>query len=118
MPLGLSTASEATRASVVVSYTSTRSSSQMQSVRARTASIEGEGRWQFNDRWSAVGFLGTGVAQTRGERFDATEKVASGGVGFRYRLARKFGMDVGMDIARRPGTTAVYLIVGNSWFRP
>ena len=84
----------------------------------RTASIEGEGRWQFDDRWSAVAFAGTGVAKTKRESFSATEKVASGGVGFRYKLARKFGMDVGMDVAHSPGTTAVYLVVGNSWFRP
>ena len=84
----------------------------------KTASIEGEGRWQFDDRWSAVAFVGTGIAQTRREGFSANEKVASGGVGFRYKLARKFGMDVGMDVAHSPGTTAVYLVVGNSWFRP
>ena len=84
----------------------------------KTASIEGEGRWRLEDRWSAVAFVGTGVAQTRRDSFSATEKVSSGGVGFRYTLARKFGMDVGMDVARSPGTTAVYLVVGNSWFRP
>jgi hypothetical protein len=84
----------------------------------KTASIEGEGRWQFDDRWSAVAFVGTGIAQTRREDFSANEKVASGGVGFRYKLARKFGMDVGMDVAHSPGTTAIYLVVGNAWFRP
>ena len=83
-----------------------------------TASIEGEGRWQFNERWSAVGFLGTGAAKTRNDDFSSTEKVTSGGAGLRYKLARKFGMDVGMDVAHSPGTTAIYLIVGNSWFRP
>jgi hypothetical protein len=84
----------------------------------QVASIEGEARWQFQDRWSAVAFLGTGIAQTRRDDFSASEKVASGGVGFRYKVARKFGMDVGMDVAHSPGTTAVYLVVGNSWFRP
>ena len=84
----------------------------------KVASIEGEARWQFEERWSAVAFLGTGIAQTRRDDFSASEKVASGGVGFRYKVARKFGMDVGMDVAHSPGTTAVYLVVGNSWFRP
>jgi hypothetical protein len=27
-------------------------------------------------------------------------------------------MDVGLDVARSSGTTAVYLVVGNAWFRP
>jgi hypothetical protein len=84
----------------------------------KVASIEGEARWQFQERWSAVAFLGTGIAQTRRDDFSASEKVASGGVGFRYKVARRFGMDVGMDVAHSPGTTAVYLVVGNSWFRP
>jgi hypothetical protein len=81
-------------------------------------SIEVEGRWQFDERWSAVAFGGGGSARTRRDEFDATRNVGSGGVGFRYRLARKFGMDVGMDLARSSGTTAVYLVVGNAWFRP
>ena len=43
---------------------------------------------------------------------------AAAALGFRYALARKFGMDAGLDVARSPGTTAVYLLVGNAWFRP
>jgi hypothetical protein len=81
-------------------------------------SAEVEGRWQFAERWSGVAFAGAGSARTRRDEFAATENVGSGGLGFRYRLARKFGMDVGMDVARSPGTTAVYLVVGNAWFRP
>ena len=50
--------------------------------------------------------------------FDATQSVGAGGVGFRYELARKFGMHVGIDVAQSRGTTTVYLQVGNAWFRP
>jgi hypothetical protein len=81
-------------------------------------SVEMEGRWRFAERWTGVAFAGAGSARTRSGAFDATENVASAGAGFRYRLARWFGMDVGMDVARSPGTTAVYLVVGNAWFRP
>ena len=69
-------------------------------------------------RWSGVVFGGAGTARTDRDAFDATQNVGSGGVGFRYALARKFGMDVGLDVARSSGTTAVYLVVGNAWFRP
>ena len=57
---------------------------------------------------------------TRSSRkaFTATQDVASGGLGFRYELARKFGLHAGVDIAYSPGTTAVYFQVGNAWFRP
>ena len=47
-----------------------------------------------------------------------TQNVGSGGVGFRYELARKFGLHAGIDVAASPGTTAVYFVVGNAWFRP
>ena len=84
----------------------------------RMASIEAEVRWQFSGRWSLVGFGGAGATRTSRETFTATQNVGSGGVGFRYELARKFGLHVGMDVAHSPGTTAVYLQIGNAWFRP
>jgi hypothetical protein len=82
------------------------------------ASIEVEARWQFYGRWSVVAFGGAGTARTRRDAFSATQNVGSGGVGFRYEIARKFGMNVGIDVAHSPGTTAVYFQVGNAWFRP
>lgn len=82
------------------------------------AAVELEGRWQFLDRWSSVAFGGAGAARTTRDNLAATQNVGSGGIGVRYRLARKFGLDVGIDVAHSPGTTAVYLVVGNAWFRP
>ena len=86
----------------------------------QTASVEVEARWRVMGRWSGVAFAGGGTTRSAGEHLDAavTQHVGSGGVGVRYELARKFGLDVGIDVARSPGTTAVYLVVGNSWFRP
>jgi hypothetical protein len=81
-------------------------------------SLEVEGRWQFHGRWSAVAFGGAGRAWSRGQRFSSTQDIGAGGAGFRYELARKFGMHVGLDVAHSRGTTAVYFIVGNAWFRP
>jgi hypothetical protein len=82
------------------------------------ASLELEARWQFYGRWSVVGFGGVGSSRSTHGAFDATQTVGAGGVGFRYELASKFGMHVGVDIAQSRGTTAVYLQVGNAWFRP
>ena len=82
------------------------------------ASAELEGRWQFNGRWSVVAFGGAGMTRTSRKAFTATQDVGSGGFGFRYELARKFGLHAGIDIAHSPGTTAVYFQVGNAWFRP
>ncbi|MEJ8815948.1 hypothetical protein WKW77_33145 [Variovorax ureilyticus] len=84
----------------------------------QAASIEVEGRYRFSGRWSGVAFAGAGRTRTTGDGFSGTQNVGSGGFGFRYELARKFGLDVGIDVARSPGTTAIYLVVGNGWFRP
>ena len=83
------------------------------------ASLEAELRWQFYGRWSIVGFGGYGATRTTSrDVFSATRSVGSGGVGFRYELARKFNLHAGLDVAHSAGTTAVYLQVGNAWFRP
>jgi hypothetical protein len=84
----------------------------------RTASAEIEVRWQFYGRWSIVGFGGAGSAHTHRNGLSITQNVGSGGFGFRYELARKFGLHAGIDVAQSPGTTAVYFQVGSAWFRP
>jgi hypothetical protein len=81
--------------------------------------LELEARWQCYGRWSLVPFAGVGA--TRLEHSPSSshgQSVGSGGIGLRYELARKFGLHAGLDVARSPGTTAVYLQVGNAWFRP
>lgn len=82
------------------------------------ASIEVEARWQLYGRWSVVGFGGAGRTWTSTRTGSLTQDVGSGGAGFRYEIARQFGLHVGMDVAASPGTTAVYLVIGNAWFRP
>jgi hypothetical protein len=84
----------------------------------QAASAELELRWQFHERWSVVGFGGAGATRTERRDDVLRQNVASGGVGFRYELARKFGLNAGIDIAHSPGTTAIYFVVGNAWFRP
>ena len=84
----------------------------------QAASVEFEARWQFHGRWSLVAFGGAGKTWTRRENLSFTQDVGSGGAGFRYELASKFGLHAGIDVAASPGTTAVYFVVGNAWFRP
>lgn len=84
----------------------------------QAASAEAELRWQFHGRWSVVGFGGAGATRTSRPDDVLRQSVGSGGFGFRYELAREFGLNAGIDIAHSPGTTAVYFIVGNAWFRP
>ena len=75
-------------------------------------------RWQFYKRFSLVGFVGGGVAWNDFERFDSTETIVTGGTGFRYELARKYGIHMGVDLAFGPDNAAVYIQVGSAWTRP
>ena len=83
-----------------------------------TAQIEAELRWQFWKRVSVVGFVGGGAAWNDFERFASTQTVVTGGTGFRYELARKYGIHVGLDVAFAPDNTAVYVQLGSAWARP
>jgi hypothetical protein len=82
------------------------------------ASAEIEARWQFRVRWSAVVAAGAGTAHSTRPNFSATQDIASGAVGLRYELARKFGLHAGLDVGFSSETTAIYFQVGNAWFRP
>lgn len=83
-----------------------------------TASLEAELRFQFWGRWSLVGFGGGGIAWNDFERVDATQTVVSGGGGFRYELARRYGIHAGVDVAFSRDTAAFYIQVGSAWMRP
>jgi hypothetical protein len=73
---------------------------------------ETEERIDFGRRWSAVVFGGVGT--TAGV---ARPTLAWGaGGGFRYLLARQFGIRAGLDVARGPEEAALYVIFGNAWY--
>ena len=82
------------------------------------AHIEAELRWQFWKRFSLVGFVGGGAAWNDFERFHSTQSVLTGGAGFRYEIAKKQGIHMGLDVAFGPETTAIYVQVGSAWARP
>lgn len=72
-------------------------------------------RWDFRFRWSLVGFVGAGWAENSLSDYSGSEARVAGGLGFRYLLARRLGLRVGLDVARGPEETAIYIIVGNAW---
>jgi hypothetical protein len=84
----------------------------------QVAQIEAELRWQFWGRFSVVGFSGMGAAWNDLERVSNTQKIVTGGFGFRYEIARKYGIHMGIDLAFAPENTAVYIQVGSAWARP
>jgi len=82
-----------------------------------TALIETEQRYDFNLRWSAVGFAGYGKAIEEDESFGDASSVFNIGGGFRYLLARAFKVRTGIDIAFGPDSWGYYIVFGHNWNR-
>ena len=55
------------------------------------AEIEAELRWQLWKRFSLIGFAGVGSAWNDFGKFSNNANIITGGTGFRYELARKYG---------------------------
>jgi hypothetical protein len=82
------------------------------------AEIEAELRWQLWKRFSLIGFVGTGAAWNDLERFSKKTSIVTGGTGFRYELARKYGLHMGVDVAFGPDDPIIYVQFGSAWMRP
>ncbi|HEB96502.1 MAG TPA: glyceraldehyde-3-phosphate dehydrogenase [Sedimenticola thiotaurini] len=82
----------------------------------RIALGELELRWSFRPRWVLVGFGGVARTWFSGKS-GQNGLIDSRGLGFRYLIARKLGLQAGVDIAKGPEDTAFYIVVGSSWLR-
>jgi hypothetical protein len=82
------------------------------------AQVEAEVQWRCWKRFSLVGFAGYGAAWNDFERVDNERTVVTGGAGFRYEIARAYGLHMGLDLAFGPDVTAIYVVVGSAWMRP
>ncbi len=82
-----------------------------------TTLIETEQEITITRRWSVVAFGGYGKAFASYKTFPEGINAWNVGTGFRYLIARLFGMKMGLDIARGPEQWAVYVVVGNAWIR-
>jgi Omp85 superfamily domain len=79
--------------------------------------IETEQRFDLNFRWSAIGFAGYGKTMFEKENFSGGNDVYNIGGGFRYLIARSFGLRTGIDIAKGPDDWGWYLVFGHNWNR-
>jgi hypothetical protein len=78
---------------------------------------EVETRWNVKYRWSLMLFGGAGKAFDEWNAFDQSDWILSYGTGFRYLLARKFKLRVGIDVAHGPDTWAYYIVFGSNWLK-
>ena len=79
------------------------------------AVAETELRWNVSMRWALVGFVGAGRTWGEYDGSSDPEIEVAGGAGFRYLIARRLGLFVGIDVAQGPEEGAVYLQVGSAW---
>ncbi len=78
---------------------------------------EAEFRWDFYKRWSIMFYGGGGKAFNEWSDFGSAEWAYAYGTGFRYLVARKFKLRMGIDIARGPEDFAYYIVFGSKWLK-
>ena len=78
-------------------------------------SIDGEVRWNAWKRWWVVAFAGAGWTADAPGFSKEGESVKAGGIGFRYLIARALGLQVGLDVAKGPEQSAIYVVAGSSF---
>jgi len=84
-------------------------------VGSREAEGEAELRWDLNRRWSLLAFGGAGWTRNTVAEEPSSRTVGAGGAGFRYLLARAFGLRGGLDLAWGPDGGAIYITMGSAW---
>ena len=87
-----------------------------------TAVTEVQLRYEFTPRWSGLIFGGVGKAYGKDPfnpfidtSFSDAKNRYTKGVGFRYMIARKYGLRMGIDIASSQEDEAIYLQFGTAW---
>jgi hypothetical protein len=81
----------------------------------QTYVVETEQRYDFTKRWSGVFFGGLAKAPTEKVDFNESLLVYNYGTGFRYLLARKFKLRVGIDVAWSNSDFGYYIVFGSAW---
>jgi len=78
---------------------------------------ETEWRWDFWRRWSIVGFTGSGWVANEWNELQLDLAKITYGTGFRYFIARAYGMHMGLDFAWGPEEFVWYITLGTAWAR-
>ncbi len=71
--------------------------------------------YEYNLRWEFNVFAGIGKASNDFSDLLDSESRISQGVGFRYLIARRYGFNMGIDIAKGPEENVFYIQAGSAW---
>ncbi|MFA0442670.1 BamA/TamA family outer membrane protein [Vibrio sp. 10N.222.51.C12] len=78
------------------------------------STLQAQAMWHMTSRWTLTGFYGVGSAAEESEAlYEST--VSAYGAGFRYNIARRYGLNVGMDYAISEGEGTLYFQVGTGF---
>lgn len=79
--------------------------------------LESEFSYALDTRWDLIGFVGVADAYGTGSSTFFSDDIAiSGGGGFRYLLARKFGIKAGVDVSYSE-EPSFRIVMGSAWLR-
>lgn len=76
--------------------------------------LQGQLTYSITHRWKVSAFYGEGKAIQQ-ESAEKESKVKAGGVGFRYQIARRYGLHLGMGYAISDEESAIYVNVGSGF---
>ncbi|PKF60252.1 glyceraldehyde-3-phosphate dehydrogenase [Psychromonas sp. psych-6C06] len=84
------------------------------------ATIQSQVSYKVDTRWLVSTFYGTGFTETKTDMTlsnneELTNTVQAYGVGFRYQIARRYGLFIGADIAFSKDDNALYFNVGSGF---
>ncbi|EHM45640.1 MAG: outer membrane protein assembly factor [Yokenella regensburgei] len=76
------------------------------------STVQAQLAWEVTPRWVVQGFVGAGSAADSTQELYNNTRLAWGS-GFRYLIAREYGLRTGIDVAFSEHTQAVYFNVGS-----
>ena len=71
--------------------------------------------YEINFRWKINAFAGAAKASNEFSTLLDSESRISKGLGFRYLIARRYGFNMGIDIAKGPEENVFYIQAGSAW---
>lgn len=81
----------------------------------KVAVSEIEFTYKYSYRWKFNAFTGIGRAAQNFSDLSSAESVHNYGVGFRYLIAKRYGFNMGTDLAKGPEDTVLYIQAGSTW---
>lgn len=81
----------------------------------RVLTTEAQVDYLVSPRWKIGLFGGLATTGDSIDDLDNGEDIYSIGTGFRYLIAKRYGFTMGIDVARGPEETALYIKAGSNW---